>query len=142
MKVPGIIDSTVIKAADGLLFATRDALLAYRNGVTSAVTAPFTGGFYVGAPLRGFLSGLSTAFSMVAAHKLTDGAVIQETAALHVMLWLRVMLSLSLSSLGVSMQIAALRDLLLGEGEGDLARPFGDVMAVGSIVLSSAITVH
>ncbi|KAJ6469480.1 hypothetical protein C8R45DRAFT_1218581 [Mycena sanguinolenta] len=116
-------DSTLIKAADGLIFATRDALLAYRNGVTSAVAAPFTGGFYAGAPLRGFISGLSTAFSTVAAHKLADGAVIQETAALHVML------SLSLSALSVSTQIAALRGLLLGEGEGDLARHFGDVMA-------------
>ncbi|KAJ6572062.1 carbohydrate esterase family 9 protein [Mycena capillaripes] len=113
MKVPEIIDGTAIKAVDGLLFATRDALLAYRNGVTSAVTAPYS---------PGFLSGLSTVFSTVAAHKLVDGAVIQEVAALHV--------GLSLSSaISVSTQIAALRGLLLGEGKGDLAQRFSDVVA-------------
>jgi hypothetical protein len=38
--VPPIIDGTAIKAADGLFFGTCDALLGYRNGVTSVVTAP------------------------------------------------------------------------------------------------------
>jgi hypothetical protein len=114
MKVPEIIDGTVIKASDGLLFATRDALLAYRNGVTSAVTAPSS---------RGFLAGLSAVFSTAAANKLVDGAVIQEVAALHV--------ALSLSSvISVSTQIATLRRLLLGEGDGDLAERFSDVMSV------------
>ncbi|KAJ6532734.1 carbohydrate esterase family 9 protein [Mycena vulgaris] len=112
VKVPEIIDGTVIKAVDGLLFASRDALLGYRNGVTSAVTAPSS---------RGFLSGLSTVFSTAAAHKLVDGAVIQEIAALHV--------ALSLSSgISVSTQIATLRGLLLGEGHGDLAQRFADVV--------------
>ncbi|KAJ7698627.1 carbohydrate esterase family 9 protein [Mycena rosella] len=111
--VPEIIDGTVIRAADGLLFATRDALLGYRNGVTSAVTAPSS---------YGFLSGLSTVFGTAAAHKLIDGAVIQKIAALHV--------ALSLSSgISVSTQIATLRSLLLGEGEGDLAKQFADVVA-------------
>ncbi|KAJ7089245.1 carbohydrate esterase family 9 protein [Mycena belliarum] len=113
MLVPDIIGGTVIKAADGLLFATRDALLGYRNGVTSAVTAPSS---------RGFLSGLSTVFSTAAAHKLIDGAVPQEVAALHV--------ALSLSSgVSVSTQIATLRGLLLGEGTTDLAKRFADVVA-------------
>ncbi|KAJ7793926.1 hypothetical protein B0H14DRAFT_2392986 [Mycena olivaceomarginata] len=110
--VPPIIDGIAIKAADGLLFGTRDALLGYRNGVTSAVTAP------KGA----FVSGLSTVFSTGAAHKLVPGAVVQEIAALHV--------AVSLSSrIGVSTQIAALRGLLLGEGKDDLGRRFGDVVA-------------
>jgi len=118
MKVPEIIDGTVIKAADGLLFATRDALLAYRNGVTTAVTAPSS---------YGFLSGLSAAFSLVADHKLVDGAVIQEVAALHV--------TLSLSfGVSVSTQIATLRSLLLGGGKDDVARRFSDV-AAGKIPL-------
>ncbi|KAJ7131770.1 carbohydrate esterase family 9 protein [Mycena crocata] len=118
MKVPDIIDGAVIKAADGLLFATRDALLAYRNGVTSAVTAPSS---------RGFLSGLSTVFSTVTAHKLADGAVIQEVASLHV--------ALSLSSgISVSTQIATLRGLLLGQGKGEVGKRFGDVVA-GNIPL-------
>ncbi|KAJ7698620.1 carbohydrate esterase family 9 protein [Mycena rosella] len=113
MLVPEIIDGTVIRAADGLLFATRDALLGYRNGVTSAVTAPSS---------RGFLSGLSTVFGTAAAHKLAEGAVLQEVAALHV--------ALSMSSgISVSTQVATLRGLLLGEGEGDLAKRFADVVA-------------
>ncbi|KAJ7931230.1 carbohydrate esterase family 9 protein [Mycena leptocephala] len=113
MKVPEIIDGTVIRASDGLLFATRDALLAYRNGVTSAVTAPSS---------RGFLAGLSTVFSTAAANKLVDGAVIQDVAALHV--------ALSLSSgISVSTQIATLRGLLLGAGAGDLAEQFSNVVA-------------
>ncbi|KAJ6491356.1 carbohydrate esterase family 9 protein [Mycena vitilis] len=112
-RIPGLIDGTVIKAADGLLFATRDALLGYRNGVTSAVTSPTS---------YGFLSGLSTVFSTVARHKLADGAVIQEAAALHV--------GLSLSSaVSVSTQIATLRGLLLGQGKGDIAQRFSDVVA-------------
>jgi hypothetical protein len=111
--VPPIIDGTAIKAADGLLFGTRDALLGYRNGVTSAVTAPGSA----------FVSGLSTVFSTGAAHKLVPGAVAQEIAALHV--------AVSLSSrIGVSTQISALRGLLLGEGKSDLGRRFGDVVAV------------
>ncbi|KAJ7322929.1 carbohydrate esterase family 9 protein [Mycena albidolilacea] len=119
-QVPEILDGSVIKAADGLLFATRDALLAYCSGVTSAVTAPTS---------YGFLAGLSTVFSTAAAHKLVDGAVIQEVAALHV--------ELSLSSgISVSTQIAALRELLLGEGkkEGHLGRRFSEV-ALGKLPL-------
>ncbi|KAJ7253712.1 carbohydrate esterase family 9 protein [Mycena haematopus] len=110
-QVPPIIDGTAIKAVDGLLFGTRDALLGYRSGVTSAVTAPS----------GGFISGLSTAFSTVAAHKLVEGAVIQEIAALHV--------AVSLSSrVSVSTQIATLRGLLLGEGKGTLSQRFSDVV--------------
>jgi hypothetical protein len=74
------------------------------------------------------LAGLSTVFSTAAAHKLVDGAVIQEVAALHV--------ELSLSSgISVSTQIAALRELLLGEGkkEGHLDRRFSEVALVGGI---------
>ncbi|KAF7334289.1 Carbohydrate esterase family 9 protein [Mycena sanguinolenta] len=111
-QVPPIIDGTAIKAADGLLFGTRDALLGYRSGVTSAITSPD----------GGFLMGLSSVFSTVAANKLADGAVIQELAALHV--------AVSLSSrVSVSTQIATLRGLLLGEGKDDISRRFGDVVA-------------
>ncbi|KAJ7512471.1 hypothetical protein B0H11DRAFT_1844256 [Mycena galericulata] len=111
--VPEIIEGKLIKAADGLLFATRDALLGYRSGVTSAVTAPSS---------YGSLAGLSTVFSTVAAHKLVEGAVIQEVAALHVRLTLN-------SGISVSTQIATLRAVLLGEGQGDVAQRFADVVA-------------
>ncbi|KAJ7512469.1 hypothetical protein B0H11DRAFT_1898948 [Mycena galericulata] len=111
--VPEIIEGKLIKAADGLLFATRDALLGYRSGVTSAVTAPSS---------YGSLAGLSTVFSTVAAHKLVEGAVIQEVAALHFRLTLN-------SGISVSTQIATLRAVLLGEGQGDVAQRFADVVA-------------
>ncbi|KAG6832611.1 hypothetical protein H0H92_014447 [Tricholoma furcatifolium] len=111
-KVPSIVggDGSVIQAVDGLQFSGRDTLLAYRAGVTRAVVAPSS---------RGFLSGLSTIFSTGAAHKLAPGAVVQNVAALHV--------SVGDSSVSVSTQIATLRRLLLGEGQGELAQRFSEV---------------
>ncbi|KAH9846908.1 carbohydrate esterase family 9 protein [Lenzites betulinus] len=96
----------VIRAADGLQFGTRDALLAYRSGVTAAITAPTS---------NGFLAGLSVAFSTGASHKLEDGALLQEIAALQVTIRPQGVPS-------VSTQIAALRNILLGETKGDLKR--------------------
>ncbi|KAJ3886963.1 carbohydrate esterase family 9 protein [Lentinula edodes] len=106
-KLPTILggNTAVIRAVDGLQFATRDALLAYRSGVTTGVTAPCS---------SGLLAGLSTAFNTGAAHKLIEGAVVQDEVAFHV--------SLSLSSsVSVSTQIATLRRLFLGGGaKGEL----------------------
>jgi len=70
---------------------------------------------------RGFLSGLSTAFATGAGHKLENGAVVQEIAALHVRV------GHFSSSPSVSTQIAALRRLLLGGGAGDLGARFKQV---------------
>ncbi|KAL5523424.1 hypothetical protein ACEPAG_7597 [Sanghuangporus baumii] len=112
--VPHIVggDATVIQAADGLRFATRDAYLAYRAGVTVGISAPKT---------RSFLSGLGTAFSLGAAHKLEMGALVQETTALHV----------TIGHLGTvpsrSTQAATLRRLLLQGGEDELGSAFMDV---------------
>jgi hypothetical protein len=78
--------------------------LAYRAGVTSAITAPTS---------YGLVSGLSTVFFTGAAHALEEGAVIQETAALHI----NIGHSRS-GSPSVSTQIAALRRLLLGSVSG------------------------
>ncbi|KAI0777456.1 carbohydrate esterase family 9 protein [Trametes elegans] len=104
--VPEIVGGSgaLIRAADGLQFGTRDALLAYRSGVTTAVTAPRS---------SGFLGGLSTAFSTVGRHKLEEGALLQDTAALHVAIH-------PTGTPSVSTQIAALRHLLLGETKGEL----------------------
>ncbi|KAG1808290.1 composite domain of metallo-dependent hydrolase [Suillus subaureus] len=106
-SIPSILaGSELIKASDGLQFAGRDTLshlrqsLAYRAGVTTGVTAPSSGGLIVG---------LSTAFSTGAAHKLEDGAVIQDVAALHVQI------GHSKRGPSVSTQIAALRNMLLGD---------------------------
>ncbi|KAJ7054501.1 composite domain of metallo-dependent hydrolase [Mycena amicta] len=112
-NIPRIIDGTLIKAVDGLLFASRDAFLAYRNGVTSAVVAPSS---------YGFLSGLSTVFSTVAPHKLADGAVLQEVAALHVRVSLnsRISTSSPASSHSRANSILSLRLVIAGGAEAHL----------------------
>ena len=71
--------------------------LAYRNGVTTAVTAP--------SGNKGFLQGVSTAFSAGSPNALAKGAIIQEETALHITI------SLTLAP-SVSTQIAALRSQL------------------------------
>ncbi|KDQ57519.1 hypothetical protein JAAARDRAFT_156260 [Jaapia argillacea MUCL 33604] len=114
-EVPKIVggEYSVIRAVDGLQYATRDALIAYRAGVTTGVTPPKSAGFF---------SGLSTAFSTGSAHKLEKGAVIQEVAAFHV--------SVGHGGNGapsVSTQIAVLRRLLVGEVGGEMGEWIGEV---------------
>ncbi|KAF7318200.1 Carbohydrate esterase family 9 protein [Mycena chlorophos] len=99
-SVPNLVDGTLIRAVDGLLFSSRDALIAYRSGITSAIVAPS----------GGFLDGLSVAFSTSAPHKLAFGAVLQDIVALHVTISLG-------GKASVSTQIAALRGLLFGEAD-------------------------
>ncbi|KAG6895604.1 hypothetical protein C0992_000419, partial [Termitomyces sp. T32_za158] len=89
-------DESVIRAVDGLQFEGRNTLLAYRSGVTRAISAPIS---------NGFLAGLSTAFDTGASNGLAKGAVVKEEAALHVALN-------QLLRVSVSTQIAALRRLL------------------------------
>ncbi|KAK0189119.1 hypothetical protein F5146DRAFT_1058052 [Armillaria mellea] len=119
-NVPSILggDDAVIRASDGLQFASRDSLLAYRSGVTTAIVAPVA---------RGLISGLTAAFSTGSAHKLQKGAVVQDATALHVIVSLN-------SPISVSTQIATLRRLLLGGGSGDLGTQFERV-AAGKIPL-------
>ncbi|KAF9474768.1 carbohydrate esterase family 9 protein [Pholiota conissans] len=100
----------VIRAVDGLQFATRDALLGYRSGATVGVTAPSS---------SGFLAGLSTAFNTGSPHKLASSAVLQDDVALHI--------SIDSSSPSVSTHIAALRNLLKGGEEGALGELFKQV---------------
>ncbi|KAH9474485.1 hypothetical protein JR316_0012944 [Psilocybe cubensis] len=102
---------SVIRAVDGLQFGTRDALLAYRSGVTLGVTAPTS---------SGLISGLGTAFNTGSPHKLATGAVLQEETALHV--------SVGSSAISVSTQIGVLRSLLHGEGKGNLGASFSRVI--------------
>ncbi|KZT66550.1 carbohydrate esterase family 9 protein [Daedalea quercina L-15889] len=85
------------RAVDGLQFGSRDAMLAYRHGVTLAVSAPIH---------SSFLGGLSAAFSLGSMHKLEEGAVVQDIAALHVKLAPQ-------GAPSVSTQVATLRHLLL-----------------------------
>ncbi|KAI0643981.1 carbohydrate esterase family 9 protein [Trametes meyenii] len=104
--VPEIVggDGALIRASDGLQFGTRDALLAYRSGVTTAIVAPKS---------SGFLAGLNVAFSTAVRHKLEEGAVLQEASAIHVSIH-------PAGTPSVSTQIAALRHLLLDETKGQL----------------------
>jgi hypothetical protein len=71
--------------------------------VTTAVTAPIH---------FGFIGGLSTAFSTGATNRLAKHAIVKKIAALHVKLnhdtWIP----------SISSQIALLRNLLRGSGEG------------------------
>lgn len=69
------------------------------------------------------MGGLSTAFSLGSLHKLESGAIVQETAALHV--------SLAHGDVpGVSTEIAALRRLLTQSIKGKLAESFQKVSKV------------
>ncbi|KAF9061078.1 hypothetical protein BDP27DRAFT_1338711 [Rhodocollybia butyracea] len=104
-RIPNILggEEVVVRAVDGLQFTTRDALLAYRSGVTTGITAPIS---------SGLVAGLSTAFNTGASHKLVEGAVLQDEVALHVAVTMG-------SSVSVSTQIAAVRALLLGGAKGD-----------------------
>ncbi|KAJ2918066.1 hypothetical protein MD484_g2411, partial [Candolleomyces efflorescens] len=109
---PSILgEGTLIHAVDGLQFASRDALLSYRSGATVGITAPES---------YSFISGLSTAFSTGAPHKLARGAVLQDITGLHV--------SIESSNPSISTQIAALRNLLFDHGEGELKRVFRQVV--------------
>ncbi|KAG9316540.1 composite domain of metallo-dependent hydrolase [Chiua virens] len=105
VNVPKILKGNeVVLAVDGLQFAGRDTLLAYRAWCNIGDHTSFIP--------RG------------AAHALQDGAVIQDTAALHVNIG-------HSTSRSVSTQIAALRHLLL-DGTGET--PF-DHVAKGEIPL-------
>ncbi|CAK5276604.1 unnamed protein product [Mycena citricolor] len=102
--VPSILGHSVIRAVDGLQFGGRHALLAYRAGVTTGISAP----------IGRFTRGIAAAFDLGASHGLDTGAVVQTETALHV--------GVSLSSrLSVSTQIAALR-LALSVGDGPWVR--------------------
>jgi len=75
-----------------------------------------------------FLGGLSAAFSLGSPNRLTTGAIIKPVAALHVSIIDYV------KRPSVSTQIATLRSLLLGNGEGDIGAYFNKA-AKGDIPL-------
>ncbi|KIJ40954.1 hypothetical protein M422DRAFT_256128 [Sphaerobolus stellatus SS14] len=97
-------DGGVVAAVDRLQFMTRDALLAYRSGLTSAITPPDG---------QGSFRGLGVFFGTGRFHALQKGAVISPVAGLHYAIHYS-------GSPSVSTQIGTLRKLLLGEAKGDL----------------------
>ncbi|KIJ61513.1 hypothetical protein HYDPIDRAFT_31124 [Hydnomerulius pinastri MD-312] len=103
-SLPSVLgEGSIIHAVDGLMFETRDALLAYRAGVSTSVTAPIS---------EGLLAGLATHFSLGAKHQLEREAVLQDVTAVHVAIQ-------HSGGASVSTQIAALRRLLLGPHVGE-----------------------
>ena len=89
--------------------------LAYRSGVTVSVTAPIH---------DAWLGGLSVAFSVGAPHKLANGAILHDAAAVHCSL------SHGDSTPSVSTKIAAMRRLLTGKVEGEIGEWFAKVAQV------------
>ena len=80
----------------------------------------------VSAPIHStFLGGLSAAFSLGSPHKLEEGAVVQDVAAVHVKISQEEVSS-------VSTQDAALRNLLL-RPSGDAAKHFERVTNVSGL---------
>ncbi|KAF9569103.1 carbohydrate esterase family 9 protein [Agrocybe pediades] len=110
--IPPILDDVggVVRAVDALQFGTRDALMAYRAGVslaTSALARPI----YLAGPDAHIISGLSTTFRTGSSHAMQEGAIVQDVASLHIVMGKPYFASKGVS---VSTQIAALRRLLYG----------------------------
>ncbi|KAK7470199.1 hypothetical protein VKT23_001637 [Stygiomarasmius scandens] len=120
---PAILGDTVIRAVDGLVFESRNALLAYRAGVTSAITPPSS---------SGFLSGLSTVFSTGSSHALEQGAVLKPVTALHV--------GISMSGeKSVATQVGALRRIILSGLKEETQSEEGELGAVVRKVLDGTL---
>ena len=83
---------------------------AYRSGVTFA-TSSLARPVHLGGPDAHIIAGLSTTFCTGSAHAMQAGAIIQDIAALHVVLGKS---HPTLRRVSVSTQIAALRRLLYG----------------------------
>ncbi|KAF8969443.1 carbohydrate esterase family 9 protein [Flammula alnicola] len=89
-NVPKVLDDVggVVRAMDALMFGTRNALTAYRSGVTLA-TSSLAKPIYLYGPDAHIISGLSVAFRTGSAHVMQRGAIIQDVTALHVIAGLR-----------------------------------------------------
>ncbi|KZT29292.1 hypothetical protein NEOLEDRAFT_1085063 [Neolentinus lepideus HHB14362 ss-1] len=118
-NTPKILGDTagVTRAVDALQFRTRNALLAYRSGVTVATSSLSKTTLFVGP--NSIIPGLSTTFRTGAAHALEGGAIVKDITALHVNIGRPHPIG-GRNGRGpgasVSTEIAALRRLLL-EGE-------------------------
>jgi hypothetical protein len=84
--------------------------LAYRAGVTIA-TSSLAKPFYLSGSEAHIISGLSATFRTGMAHAMQRGAIVQDVAALHVVMGKP---NPTLGQVSVSTQMAALRRLLYG----------------------------
>ena len=89
--------------------------LAYRAGVTTSITSPSH---------TAWLSGISTAFSLGASHKLSRGAILRDVVAVHASL------THGNSEPSVSTKIEAMRRLLTKEVDGEIGAWFQQVANV------------
>ncbi|KAJ6490404.1 hypothetical protein C8R47DRAFT_1124518 [Mycena vitilis] len=109
-RVPAILGDpgAVTSAVDALMFGTRNALTAYRLGVTSGTVS-------LTKPTRdnNVIAGVSATFSTAASHAMEKGAVIQKFTALHVAIHRPDPFSRKRQP-SVSSQVAGLRRLLSG----------------------------
>ncbi|KAJ7240322.1 carbohydrate esterase family 9 protein [Mycena haematopus] len=112
-RIPAILNDpgAVENAMDALMFGTRNALTAYRSGVTSGTVSlmkptSLGGGTHV-------IAGISTTFSTGASHAMKRGAILQKVTSLHVEIHRPGPFSKRTQS-SVSSQIAGLRRLLSG----------------------------
>ncbi|KAJ7228499.1 carbohydrate esterase family 9 protein [Mycena pura] len=112
-RVPPILNDqgAFISAMDALMFGTRNALTAYRSGLTSGTVSLMKPAHIGGS--TSIIAGISTTFSTGSLHAMERGAIIQRFTALHVAVHRPDSLSKG-SQVSVSSQIAGLRRLLLG----------------------------
>ncbi|KAJ7765048.1 hypothetical protein DFH07DRAFT_902839 [Mycena maculata] len=82
-RVPAILHDpgAVVKAADTLRFGTRNALTAYRSGVTYGTACLMKSAF---GGRSNVIAGVSATFRTGASHAMERGAIIQSDVALHV----------------------------------------------------------
>ncbi|KAJ6539527.1 carbohydrate esterase family 9 protein [Mycena capillaripes] len=109
-RIPAILNDpgAVSSAMDALVFGTRNALTAYRSGVTSGTVSLMNPGGSINV-----IAGISATFSTGALHAMEKGAILQKFTALHVAVHRPDPFSRK-SQASVSSQIAGLRRLLSG----------------------------
>ncbi|KAJ7590873.1 composite domain of metallo-dependent hydrolase [Mycena floridula] len=93
----------IIRAADSLVFGTRNAQVAYQSGITFGTSFVSSAGNE-----HNMFLGLSSTFRTGCEHAMQNGAVVQSISALHLDI------RRTDDDAGVSIQIAALRRLLYG----------------------------
>lgn len=99
--------------------------LAYKAGVTAAIVPPKS---------HGFFSGLSTAFSTSASHKLAPGGLVKEIAALHLHIG-------HYSKMSISTQLGVLRQLLTTAKSNTHVSSVADLTQVGHTKAISMIII-
>ncbi|KXN89583.1 hypothetical protein AN958_05450 [Leucoagaricus sp. SymC.cos] len=112
--VPAILNDVgaVAQTVDALMFRTRNALTAYRSGVTMA-TSVVARPFFLSVYGDNMIAGVSATFRTGASHAMERGAIVQDSTALHIIMGRPHPLYPDKRP-SVNSQIATLRRLLYG----------------------------